>query len=285
MKKSVKLCCVLLSLLLLTSCGNTSAQNKTSSIITTTENAVTKGTSATVVTTNTNATTASTVVTNTTGTTSTTGTTGTVNPPLPTETVMISEDELYDKLMGGWIGQMVGVTWSASTEFRWCGKIIPEGGMDTWKPSMINNGFGQDDIYVEIPFLDAMKEKGAFCDVKYMAEKFRDSQFPLWHANKAGRDNLRAGIEYPASGHYLYNKCADDIDWQIECDFLGMMYPGMVNASALRSFDIGHIMNYGDGVYGGVFITAMHSAAFTAKSMDEIVEAGISVIPDNTTFK
>jgi PKD repeat protein len=206
-----------------------------------------------------------------------------VNPPA--EYAALTEDELYDKLVGGWIGQMAGVTWSASTEFRWCGQIIPEGGMDTWKPSMINNGFGQDDIYVEIPFLDAMKEHGALCDVKYMAEKFRDSQFPLWHANLVGRNNLRAGIEYPDSGHYLYNKCADDIDWQIECDFLGMMYPGLVDAAAMRAFDIGHIMNYGDGVYGGVFISAMHAAAYTAKSIDEIVEAGVSVIPENTKFR
>ena len=44
-------------------------------------------------------------------------------------------------------------------------------------------------------------------------------------------------------------------------------------------------MNYGDGVYGGVFVTAMHAAAFTASTVEEIVTAGLSVIPDNTTFK
>ncbi len=115
----------------------------------------------------------------------------------------------------------------------------------------INDAFDQDDLYVEIPFIDAMKENGAFCDVKYMADNFRDSTFPLWHANKAGRDNLRAGIEYPDSGHYLFNQHADDIDWQIQCDFLGMMYPGLVNAAAERAFEIGHITNYGDGVKGG----------------------------------
>jgi len=200
-------------------------------------------------------------------------------------TVTMSEDELYDKLLGGWIGQMVGVTWAASTEFRWCGSIIPKNDFPEWSPSMINDAFGQDDLYVEIPFLDAMKENGADCDPKYLAEKFRDSQFPLWHANYQGRENLRKGIEYPDSGSYLYNYHADDIDWQIECDFLGQMYPGLVNASADRSFELGHIMNYGDGVYGGVFITAMHAAAYTAETIDEIVEAGLAVIPDNTKFK
>ena len=206
-------------------------------------------------------------------------------PIIETEGIQISEDELYDKLLGGWIGQMAGVTWAASTEFRWCGQIIPEKDFPVWSPSMINDAFGQDDLYVEIPFLDAMKENGAECDGKYLAEKFRDSQFPLWHANVQGRANLRNGIEYPESGSYLYNYHADDIDWQIECDFLGQMYPGLVNDAALRAFDLGHIMNYGDGVYGGVFITAMHAAAYTADSIDEIVEAGLAVIPEGTLFK
>jgi hypothetical protein len=133
--------------------------------------------------------------------------------------------------------------------------------------------------------MDAMKENGALCDISYMAEKFKNSAFALWHANKAGRDNLLAGLTAYESGHFLYNKHCDDLDWQIECDFLGMMYPGFVSAAASRSFDIGHITNYGDGVYGGVFVTAMHSAAFTASSVEEIVNAGLSVIPDNTTFK
>lgn len=201
------------------------------------------------------------------------------------KTVTLSEDELYDKMLGGWIGQMAGVTWAASTEFRWCGEIIPEKSFPIWKAEMINDAFGQDDLYVEIPFLDAMKEHGADCDPKYVAEKFRDSKFSLWHANYQGRQNLRSGIEYPDSGNYKNNYHADDIDWQIECDFLGQMYPGMVSRAAERSFELGHIMNYGDGVYGGVFICAMHSAAFTAKSIDEIIEAGISVIPEGTLFR
>ncbi len=206
-------------------------------------------------------------------------------PADPTPTITLSEDELYDKIVGGWLGQMIGVSWAASTEFRYNGVIMPEANMPTWSPNMINDAFGQDDIYVEVPFMDAMSENGALCDVEYMADKFRDSQFPLWHANLAGRNNLQNGIEYPLSGHYLYNSCADDIDWQIECDFLGQMYPALVSAGAARSFEVGHIMNYGDGVYGGVFIVAMHAAAYRADSILEIVETGLSVIPEDTKFR
>ena len=273
-KNILKLACIILAVVILVSaCGGT-------------EQGTTANTQSTA-----NTTSASTTNT----TQSTTGTTQTtVNPNVPQVTPYdgtLTDEELRDKVLGGWIGQMAGVAFFAKTEFGAAGNIMLLSRVDTlyeeWNKGIvsINDAFDQDDLYVEIPFMDAMAENGAMCDVSYMAEKFKKSTFALWHANKAGRDNLLAGLEWPESGHFLYNKHADDIDWQIECDFLGMMYPGFVNASAKRSYDIGHIMNYGDGVYGGVFVTAMHAAAFTADSVEEIINAGLSVIPDNTTFK
>lgn len=197
----------------------------------------------------------------------------------------LSEEVLLDKLKGGWIGQMVGVAWAATTEFRCQGELMLSSYMPTWTPGMINDAFYQDDVYVEIPFMEALAAHGVNCDGSYLADAFRDSGFDVWHANLAARNNLRQGINYPDSGSYLYSPHADDIDWQIECDFLGMMYPGMVNSAAKRAFELGHIMNYGDGVYGGVFMSAMHAAAFTAGSIEEIWRAGLAVIPEGTQFR
>lgn len=197
----------------------------------------------------------------------------------------LTTDELYDKLLGGWLGQMIGVSWAASTEFNYRGVIMPEKDMPVWSPSMINDAFTQDDLYVEIPFIEMLDKHGLDCDVKLIAENFAKSEFPLWHANYQARLNLQNGIPYPDCGSPEYNNHADDIDWQIEADFLGMIYPGLVNEAAERAFEIGHIMNYGDGVYGGVFVSAMHSAAFTASSVREIVDRALATIPDGTLFK
>ncbi len=201
------------------------------------------------------------------------------------EKVVLTEETIRDKIAGSWVAQMVGVTWGASTEFRWQGTIIPDADIPQWKPSLVNDAFGQDDLYVEIPFLDAMRDHGFDCDLKTLADYFRDSRFGLAHANYQGRLNLQNGIEAPDSGSYLYNYHADDIDWQIEADFLGNFYPGMVSAAAARSFEIGHIMNYGDGVYGGVYVAAMHAAAFTARDLAEVIEAGRQSIPEGTKFR
>lgn len=135
---------------------------------------------------------------------------------------------------------------------------------------MINGGFWQDDLYAEIPLMQALADHGVDCDVKTVGEYFRDTSFALFHANLAARINLRAGIDAPMSGHYLYNDHSDDIDWQIEADFVGQMLPGLVNAAIDKAWDLGHIMNYGDGVYGGVYVSAMHAKAFTAETLDEM---------------
>jgi hypothetical protein len=38
-------------------------------------------------------------------------------------------------------------------------------------------------------------------------------------------------------------------------------------------------MNYGDAVYGGMFISATYTQAFFAKNIREVVENGLKTIP------
>ncbi len=199
--------------------------------------------------------------------------------------IIISSDVLRDKIAGSWAAQMIGVTWGAPTEFAYAGRIIPESAVPVWRSEMINSAFGQDDLYVEIPFIEAMRDNGVDCDVTVVADYFRDTLFGLDHANLQGRNNLRAGIPAPDSGSYLYNCHADDIDWQIEADFIGNFYPGLVNEAASRAFELGHITNYGDGVYGGVYVAALHSAAFVCDNVKDVTEAARLVIPEGTKFR
>ena len=93
----------------------------------------------------------------------------------------------------------------------------------------------------------------------------------LWHANQAGRYNILNGIKAPQSGHWKNNPHADCIDYQIEADFAGLMSPGMPNTASAICDKIGHIMNYGDGWYGGVYVGAMYALAFVSNDINYIV--------------
>jgi hypothetical protein len=149
-----------------------------------------------------------------------------------------------DKMKAGWIGQIAGVAWGAPTEFKWKDKIIPMENIPVWKPEMINNAFGQDDIYVEMTFLRTLEEHGLDVCIRQAGIDFANSEYRLWCANDAGRKNLRAGIAPPDSGHPKFNKCPNDIDYQIEADYSGLIAPGMPNVVIALGNKFGRLMNY-----------------------------------------
>ena len=87
---------------------------------------------------------------------------------------------------------------------------------------------------------------------------FREAGYSLWHANLAARRALRRGVPATESGTPRYNVHANDIDFQIEADFIGLMTPGMPRASNDFCERAGRVMNHGDGLYGGMFVSAMY---------------------------
>lgn len=83
----------------------------------------------------------------------------------------------------------------------------------------------------------------------------------------------------PASGNWKNNPHADDLDFQIEADFIGLMSPGMVNAAMDVANRVGHIMNSGDGFYGGAFVAGLYAQAFVSNDVNEILDVALQPIP------
>ncbi|MCP4262209.1 MAG: ADP-ribosylglycohydrolase family protein [Planctomycetes bacterium] len=195
----------------------------------------------------------------------------------------ITVADYVDKMKAGWVGQMAGVGWGGPTEFKYKGEIIPEDKMPPWKPEKINQ-FQQDDIYVEMTFLRTLELYGFDCSIRQAGIDFANSGYRLWHANRYGRENLRKGIAPPDSGHPKFNVHADDIDYQIEADYAGLIAPGMPNVAIELGEKFGRLMNYGDGLYGGQFVGGMYAEAFFEKDMTKIVQAGLKCIPKKSQF-
>jgi hypothetical protein len=206
--------------------------------------------------------------------------------------IKISKNVLQDKIRGGWLGKTAGVCIGAPTEFKAKGKMYT-GPLNLY-PNL-SGGFSQDDIYVQITFIEAMDKKlndpnGIFAaTMADYGEAFKNSSYQLWHANKAGRDNLRKSIKPPQSGMWAgpgnqFNKCANDIDWQIECDWIGLMCPAMPMTATMLSDRAGHVMNYGDGVYGGHFVSTMIAIAFECNDVEKIVSQAVESMPRKSQY-
>lgn len=192
----------------------------------------------------------------------------------------LSRDVLRDKIRGAWAGQMIGVAYGAPTEFKALGQIN-EGEI---KGEPLKNAIVQDDLYVEMTFARVMDTVGLDATTANYGEAFKDSQYDLWHANAGARRNLNRGITAPMSGHPRYNIHADDIDFQIEADFIGIMCPGLPRVSNQYCERVGRVMNYGDGLYGGMFVCGMYTAAYFESDPRKVVEAGLACIPAKSPY-
>lgn len=171
---------------------------------------------------------------------------------------------------------MIGVTYGAPTEFHALGKTYDDS--IRWTPGDIRGSIWQDDIYVQLTFMMTMDKYGLDAPAKKFQEMFAKAGYMLWHANMQSRKNYFDSIFPPASGRPEFNSHADDIDFQIEADYLGFMCPGMPLTASKLADKIGHIMNYGDGVYGGIFLSAIYTQAFFNDEISVIINEALKSI-------
>jgi ADP-ribosylglycohydrolase len=209
-------------------------------------------------------------------------------PAAPADDEQLSQAEVRDKIAGGWYGALIGGAWGKPTEFRFNGRVVPADRVPPWSIAEANRYAFQgesDETYVEIPFLDATLRAGPDAGYAEWGKALAASRFELFFANRRARENLRAGIPAPLSGDPANNRRAYDIDFQIESDWIGLALPDQPGAAVDLAWRVGHVTNYGDGVYGGVMIAAMHAAAFRAAGVRAIVEAGREAIPEGTAYR
>lgn len=203
--------------------------------------------------------------------------------------IKLRTETLLDKIKGGWAGQVIGCTFGGPTEFRFQGTMIqdyqnipwPDGYIKQW---YVNEPGLYDDIYMDLTFVDVIEKYGLDAPIDSFAKAFAYADYSLWHANQAARYNILNGIMPPQSGYWLNNPHADCIDFQIEADFAGLMSPGMPNSASEVCDKVGHIMSYGDGWYGGVYVASMYSLAFVSNNINFIVTEALKSIPKQSQF-
>ena len=200
------------------------------------------------------------------------------------QVMQLPKATFVDKCKGAWAGQMIGVCYGAPYEFRSNAKPITKP-LRPWCPDRVEDAIHQDDCYVEMTFLKALEDYGLDISFEQAGKAFGESEYKLWHANRKGRLNIQKGIMPPLSGNPKYNPHADDIDFQIEADLFGIICPGLPQECNRLCDIFGHIMNYGDGVYGGMFVAGMYTGAyFEDTDVHKVIRHGLTCIPAESQY-
>jgi len=196
--------------------------------------------------------------------------------------VEIANSALWDHIYGGWLGQAIGVTFGGPTEF---GLSWPPPELTYYDHTPVQCA-DQDDLYVEFVTLLALEDRGPSFSGKDIGRLWPEYLSPgiIWVANRAAYENILKGILPPDSGHPAFNRSYKEIDAQIEADIFGLVAPGMIDVAARNAFEGGHVTNWGDGVYGAVFVAACYAAALYAESPEEIVRLALATVPAQSEY-
>ena len=197
--------------------------------------------------------------------------------------VRIPKFVLEDRILGAWVGKSYGAAMGEPLEFAFNGRIFA-GAVDVQGHALREWLVDEDDLYMNMAMLAVVADKGLAATSDDFAAPYREGTFLVWHANGQARQNVLAGIPAELAGHPAYNPHADDIDFQIECDYIGMISPGLPEAAQDLCRRQGRVVNYGDGIYGGMFFTAMYAAAWFETDPRRIVELGRQAIPSDSRY-
>ncbi len=108
------------------------------------------------------------------------------------KTIHFTKEMLKDKIMGGWAGQTIGVTYGAPVEFRFNGSMINDYQKIKWdegllKKVMVENPGVYDDLYMDLTFVDVFEKEGLNAPAESFANAMAHAGYMLLHANQSAR--------------------------------------------------------------------------------------------------
>ena len=212
---------------------------------------------------------------------------------------MIANDYL-EKVYAGFLGMNIGIRLGAPVE--------PQ----EWTPEMIQDVFGDIKGYVK-DYKTFSADDDANGPVFFIRALYDDAKGRELTADDVGRawlnysrdgigmfwwggegistehtayNNLKKGIPAPQSGSAAVNglTLAEQIGGQIFVDSWGFLFPNQIQKAAdyaERAASVSHDKN---GLYGARFMAACIAKAFAASSIEEIIAAGLSQIPADSTY-
>ena len=218
----------------------------------------------------------------------------------------ISEDQLYDKVYGAWLGRCAGCALGKPIE-GWgkesIEKYLKNAGaypLDYYVPSVSKNEKGDqikascpqstrenikfmevdDDINYTVAGLVIAEQSGLNFTTQDIGN-FWLSSLPYKDVCTAERQaylnlaNVLPIEEVPV----FHNPYREWIGAQIRADFWGYMSPGKPKQAAELAFRDAALSHVKNGIYGEMFVAAMIAAAFAENDIKKIIQVAASQIP------
>ena len=224
-------------------------------------------------------------------------------------TKTISEDELRDKILGYWNGQLVGNFVGFPFENLYLDEPIPilidryfnAGDADSLDLMMniddrrahthiMADAFGgawsDDDSDIEFVYLHAVETYGLDLTYENVATiwKTHINRF-IWGANRFTRDLMEEGLIPPQTGSREHNERWYRISSQLVTEIWGVFYPGLTRIGGEKAQWAGHVSTDEWATHPDLFYGTMFSAAFFEKDVEKLILLGRDALPEDSPFR
>ncbi|GGD78308.1 ADP-ribosylglycohydrolase family protein [Paenibacillus nasutitermitis] len=188
----------------------------------------------------------------------------------------IHYENYLDKVFGAWIGKSIAGTIGAPYEGR---KELFDYDYD---PKAIQEMFPNDDLDLQVLWLDVMERKGIHIDSFDLAEAFYN-QVPYAPGEYAFfKKNFARGIHPPLSGSFNNRYYVNGMGCPIRSEIWACIAPGNASLAAAYAQKDGVLDHEGDSVYMEQFWAAVEAEAFFESDLDRLFELGASWLPPKT---
>ncbi|HOA52138.1 MAG: ADP-ribosylglycohydrolase family protein [Thermogutta sp.] len=199
--------------------------------------------------------------------------------PLSQQYVILSEEELLDRIYGGWVGMLIGGLEGLPHEFKYVEKPSPTLPEFTF---LANGARSDDDNDIEWLHLWFMHQKGTLkipYDELPAIWKANMNQ-GVWVANKRARELMDVGIVPPLTGSIEHNPHAwYNLAGQFCVESYGLIAPGMPQTAADIGLHYARISVSQEPLQATQFWTTLISRAFVLSlSTRELLEDALSAV-------
>jgi ADP-ribosylglycohydrolase len=220
--------------------------------------------------------------------------------------VGLSDDELLDRIHGGWLGRAAGCALGKPVEgwpkknidsYLEFTKALP---LDDYLPYSTDHPDGlvprcpestrgriklmerDDDMDYPILGLLLLEQKGLDFTSRGMANLWLGYlPYQLVYTAESVAYRNFVNDRWPPESATYRNPFREWIGAQIRADIFGWVTPGWPEKAAELAFRDARISHVKNGIYGEMFVAAMLSAAFVTDDIERIIEVGLSEIPVN----
>lgn len=187
--------------------------------------------------------------------------------------------ELFDKMRGMWLGQLIGNAAGRDTEGDYSNSSPNPAGAVPWQIKLVWDA--DDDTDVEYIALHTLFNCGYDCDVSDITGQWLEHMTAdgIYVANRQAWRLMLDGLLPPQTGSRTYNEHWYSIDSQICTESLGAISPGLPQTAIDLAGRFGRITNEGLAVHAAQFYAAMYAQAFFEPNVVELISRGLEAIP------